>query len=45
MEPWLKTMKQRPLNWLGHLMSLDTNTPDAESPETVLNGHWGKQGF
>ena len=38
-------MKQRPLNWLGHLMNLDTNTPDGESLEAVLNRYWGKQGF
>ena len=43
-EPWSKTIKRRRLNWLGHLMRMQTDTParialkEALQPKTKKRG-------
>ena len=35
-EPWTLTIKRRRLNWLGHLMRMNPNTPAREALEVAL---------
>ncbi len=32
-EPWSKTIKRRRLNWLGHVLRMDENTPALQQGE------------
>ena len=38
-EPWSKNIKRRRLNWLGHLMRLNENTPIRKALEEFLTPH------